>query len=90
MEQTYQFKPEQKAMPVKSFKAGALQIAIWENQSEINGQPQSYKTVSFDRRYKDKDGNWKSTSQLRLNDLPKAALILNEAYKYLVLTEPNE
>ena len=28
---------------------------------------------------------WKSTASLRVNDLPKAALVLNKAYEYLVL-----
>lgn len=73
--------------PIKSFKSGALQVAIWENETlSDTGQVQSFRTVTFDKRYKDKNGEWKSSNNLRANDLPKAALILNKAYEYLILT----
>jgi hypothetical protein len=78
-------------MPVKTFKSGAIQVSIWENESlGQDNMPKSYKTVSFDRRYKDKAGNWKSTNSLRVNDLPRAVLILQKAYEYLILTESHE
>lgn len=82
----------QGSRPVKSFKSGALQVAIWENENlGPDGQPQLFRTVSFDRRYKDKSGEWKSSNNLRVNDLPKAALMLQKAYEYLILTgEDNE
>lgn len=73
--------------PVKAFRSGAIQVTIWENENLTNeGQVMSYKTVSFERRYKDKNGEWKSTNSLRANDLPKASLLLSKAYEYLVLT----
>lgn len=91
MQKTYQFKKERTNMPLKSFRSGAIQVAIWENTAQgPDGQAQKFRTVSFDRRYKDKDGNWQSTNQLRINDLPKAALILNKAYEYLVLIGEEE
>lgn len=77
--------------PVKSFRSGAIGVSIWENETiSPEGVPTSYKTVSFDRRYKDKNGEWKSTNSLRANDLPKAVLILQKAYEYLVLTESHD
>lgn len=79
----------QAVRPLKSFRTGALSVSIWENESlGEDGQPRSYKTVSFERRYKDpKSGEWKSSNSLRINDLPKASLILQKAYEYLILTE---
>jgi len=66
-------------------------VSIWENEGlSQEGVPTSYKSVSFDRRYKDKTGEWKSTNSLRANDLPKAVLILQKAYEYLVLTETHD
>jgi hypothetical protein len=77
--------------PVKAFRSGTVQVSIWENESLTDeGQVQSFKTVSFDRRYKDKSGEWKSSNSLRANDLPKATLLLNKAYEYLVLTGEDE
>ncbi len=73
--------------PVKKFRAGAVSATIWTNTSKEGG---TYHTVSFERGYKDKDGAWKTTSSLRLNDLPKAALVLSKAYEYLSLGDEAE
>ena len=73
----------QENKPVQKFKAGAVHASIWENQREFNGASTVLRAVKLERRYKDKDGNWKSTTSLNLNDIPKAALVLTEAYKYL-------
>jgi len=40
--------------------------------------------VAFERNYKDRDGNWKSTNSMRVNDIPKLRLVAYEAYEYLV------
>lgn len=68
--------------PIKKFRAGAVSAAVWENQ----GEKGSYATISLQRSYKDKE-EWKNTSSLRVNDLPKAMLVLNRAFAYLVLKE---
>ena len=44
-----------------------------------------FKTISLQRRYKDKNDEWQSTTSLRVNDLPKATLVLQKAYEYIVL-----
>ena len=75
-------------MPEKKFSTGVISATIWNNQAKLkNGQPAEYKTISLQRRYKDKSDQWQSTTHLRVNDLPKAALVLNKAYEYLVLRE---
>lgn len=72
--------------PVKKFKAGAISATIWENQGQNQqGQIVSYNSVSFDRTYKDANGEWQKTNSLRMADLPKASLVLNKAYEFLAL-----
>ncbi len=72
--------------PEKKFRAGAVCATVWKNDRQrATGETFSYHTISLDRRYKDNAGNWKTASSLRLQDLPKAALVLQEAYRYLVL-----
>lgn len=72
--------------PEKKFRAGAIAATVWKNDSQrATGETFSYHTVSLERRYKDKSGSWKSANSMRLQDLPRAALVLQEAYKYLVL-----
>ena len=74
--------------PIKKFSAGAVHVAVWENETQSAEGSSSYNTISITRRYKAKDGEWKNSSSLRLNDVPKAVLALQEAYKYLALKEP--
>jgi|TARA_B100001971_G_C17891163_1_gene383095 hypothetical protein len=75
-------------MPEKKFSTGGLTATIWENQGKNKeGLDVSYKTVSFQRRYMDKNGEWQSTNTLRINDLPKASLVLQKAYEYIVMKE---
>jgi len=75
-------------VPEKKFSTGALVATVWQNQGVgKTGEDISYRTVSFQRRYKDPSGEWKSTSTLRINDLPKASLVLQKAYEYLVMKE---
>ena len=71
--------------PEKVFSTGAVQAAVWKNDAVKDGKKTEFRTVNLQRRYTDKTGEWKSTSTLRINDLPKAALALNKAFEYLVL-----
>ena len=71
--------------PEKKFRAGAVAATIWRNESAKG----SYATVNLDRNYKDGD-QWKSTGSLRINDLPKAVLVLNKAYEYILSQRGNE
>jgi len=75
-------------LPEKKFSTGGLTATVWENQGKNReGIDVSYRTVSFQRRYTDKNGEWQSTSTLRVNDIPKASLVLQKAYEYLVMKE---
>jgi hypothetical protein len=74
-----------KKHPEKKFKAGAVSATVWLNEREDNGKKISYRTVNVERSYLDKDGNWQSTSSLRVSDLPKARLVIDKAYEYLAL-----
>ncbi len=80
-----------KKHPEKKFRAGAISATVWLNEGKNDkGETVSYRTVSFERNYLDKDGNWQTTNSLRVNDLPKAVLVLQKAYEYLALAGVDE
>jgi len=80
-----------KNLPEKKFKAGAISATIWKNASQDSeGVEKEYRTISFERVYKDKEDNWKTTNQLRVSDIPKATLVLNKAYEFSVLSNTEE
>ncbi len=74
--------------PEKHIAAGSIRATVWKNDVITKeGKQTSFRTVTFERSYKDKNGDWKTSSALRLNDLPKASLVLSKAYEYLAMTE---
>ena len=76
---------EAKNKPNKKFKAGAVSAIVWANEMlDKQGKSFSVYTVAFERNYKDRDGNWKSTNSMRVNDIPKLRLVAQEAYEYLL------
>ena len=75
-------------LPEKKFRAGPVSVTVWKNQGKgEGGETVEYKTVSLERSYKDKQGEWQSTHSLRINDLPKASIALQKAYEYIILRE---
>lgn len=82
-------KQNETKLPEKKFRIGSISATIWKNQTEKNGSIIEYRTVSFERSYQ-KDGNWNTTNSLRVNDLPRAVLVLQKAYEYLAIKENSE
>lgn len=73
--------------PIKKFGAGVISASIWKNklkdESIVFG-------VTIERRYQDKEGDWQSTNNLRLNDLPRVGLLAQKSYEYLVCNKHDE
>ena len=72
--------------PEENYAAGGVRVAVWKNKGKTRaGEETDYYTVKLERRYKDQNGEWQSTASLRVNDIPKARLVLDKAYEHLVL-----
>jgi hypothetical protein len=67
--------------PIKVFKVGAVEAAIFENQTAKG----TMKNMVLSKRYKTSEGEWKSTNSFGASDIPKASLALNKAYEYLLM-----
>jgi hypothetical protein len=77
---------EKKNVPEKKFRAGEVVASIWNNPRSFNGQERQVKSVSVERRYKDKDGAWRSSTSFGVRDIPLVKFVLDEAYAH-ILTE---
>jgi hypothetical protein len=78
----------EKNQPVKKVRAGAISVSIFENAGKgRNGEATTFSSVVLQKRYKDQNGDWQTSGSLNVNDLPKAALLLQEAYRHLVLKQ---
>ena len=71
--------------PEKKFHCGPITANIWTEVKTVNAEMVKFYSISIDKAYKQND-KWKHTTSFSAEDLPKVALVANEAYKYIRLT----
>ena len=71
--------------PEKKFRAGTICATVWKNAAKRkDGSEGAFRTISLERSYKDKNNAWQTTNSFRINDLPRAELVLHQAYEFSV------
>ena len=78
------------AKPVAKFRAGQVSAAIWENEITVNGKKAVMLKASVERRYKDKDGQWKSSNSFSRNEIPLAVYCLQKGFEHIIGTQQDE
>ncbi|MBU0536027.1 MAG: hypothetical protein KKE20_03615 [Nanoarchaeota archaeon] len=79
---------EAKNLPETKFRAGAIAATVWKNTANNKeGKEVEYRTISIERNYKDKNNEWKTTTSMRVNDLPRVIVVMQKAYEHLVLKD---
>ncbi|MEK6907596.1 MAG: hypothetical protein AABW45_03640 [Nanoarchaeota archaeon] len=75
--------------PIKKFRSGNIEAAIWSNEKEFNGGMVEFKTISLNRSYKKKGEEiWRNEIvNLRRNDIQKTILVLQKAQEELLLNQ---
>ena len=71
--------------PVERFRSRGVTASVFRNASKDKDRPPFYK-VSLQRTYKDGD-EFKTTASLGRDDLPIAALLLQNAWEFIVEAE---
>jgi hypothetical protein len=66
--------------PIKKFSAGSISCALWENEATVEGRKVGILKATVDRRYKDKDGSWKSSGSFSRNEIPLVVFCLVRAF----------
>ncbi len=77
-------KAEEKTPPVYKNQLNAMQIAVWANTHQVEGENRTFHTITMERSYRDQDEQWQKTSQLRERDLGDAIALLQSAQQYLM------
>ncbi len=72
--------------PEKKFSCGSISASIWANTKVVSGEKVKIYSVTINKAYKEGE-EWKYTNSFNIEDLPKVALVANEAYKYMRLRE---
>jgi len=71
-------------LPVARFKAGQVSAAVWENEVQMRGGSVKMLKASVQRRYKDKNGAWQSTTSFGRNEIPLAIHCLQKAFEKII------
>ena len=77
---TFENEPQR---PEKKFKAGSITATLW--RSGDNGGKRH--VVVFDKTYKDKEGNWATTSRFNAQEAATVALLAKQAFEYMTQSE---
>ena len=67
--------------PIKKYSAGSISCALWENEIPVGGRTVRALKVTVERRYKDKDGQWKSSGSFSRNEIPLVQYVLGKAFE---------
>ena len=78
------------AKPVAKFRAGPVSAAIWENEITVNGKKTVILKASVERRFKDKDGQWKSSTSFGRNEIPLAVYCLQKSFEHIIGAEKDD
>jgi len=78
------------AKPVAKFRAGQVSAAIWENEITVNGKKAVMLKASVERRFKDKDGQWKSSNSFSRNEIPLAVYCLQKSFEHIIESQQDE
>ncbi len=70
--------------PIARFRAGQVSCALWENEITVGGKRQMVLRATVDRRYKDRDGIWKTSQSFSRNEIPMAVYVLQKAFETMV------
>lgn len=75
--------PEAKRKPEKTFRVEDCSATIWPREIAIKGQQKVFRTISFERSYKDRDGAWRYTKSFDPESLGKIVSLCQQASEYL-------
>ena len=70
--------------PIAKFRAGQVSAALWENEIQTGGRTATMLKATIQRRYKDTDGQWKSSTSFSRNEIPLAIHCLQKAFERIV------
>jgi len=76
-----------KQKPIKEFRIGWIQVAIWKNESEENGKTIVKHSIRIQKRFRDENGEYQDTNNYFPDELPKLSLAVSKAYEFIALKE---
>jgi len=77
--------------PVEKFQAGQVSSALWSNEVPTkNGGTATMLKATVQRRYKDRDGTWKSSGSFSRNEIPLAIYCLQKCFEHMIEAQKDD
>jgi len=70
--------------PLARFRAGQITCTLWQNEIYMNGIATTILKATVNRRYKDRNGAWKSTRSFSRSEIPLAIDVLQKALERMI------
>lgn len=70
--------------PLQKFRAGQISCALWANEVVVNGKAATILNATVERRYKDRNGEWRSGDSFGRNDIPLVKYCLDKAFEAMI------
>lgn len=77
---------DDKVRPVKKVKSGSVTATVWKNEIVVNGDVKDVFSIDVTRVYKSGD-EWKTTTTMRSQDLPRVKMLLDVVYAFIEVKE---
>lgn len=77
-------------MPVAKYTAGTISAAIWTNEITVKERKVTELKVTVQRRFKDRDGTWKSSGSFSGNEIPLAIYCLEKSFEHMIESPKDE
>ena len=69
--------------PLFSHRLHRVEVAVWRNQNDTS----HWHNITFQKGYRDSEGNLQTTTSLLMEDLPALSFLANKAYDFLASIE---
>ena len=63
----------------RKHRSGAVSAAVWENTIQTDDGPKTVQNITFQRSYKDADGQWKNTDSYTTASLGNLLAVVLQA-----------
>jgi hypothetical protein len=71
--------PEAKRKPATTIRVDDCSASIWSREYVIQGTPKKFYSMTLERSYKDRDGQWKYTRSFDADSLGKIVSLCQQA-----------
>jgi len=74
---------ESRRQPVRSFRIEDVSAAVWERKLLVRGEERTFYSVSFERSYKDANGQYRYSRSFDLDSLGKVVTVAQQAAEFI-------